>query len=53
MRMKKYYKLGDNESIDSSFLRSQALTFTTDQRRRRERYISLLRSEKKKKKRTL
>ena len=30
----KYYKLGDIGSMDSSLLRSQALTFTTNRRKR-------------------
>ena len=32
--MDKYYKLGNNGSVDYSLLRRQALTFTIDRRRR-------------------
>ena len=35
----KYYKLGDNRSMDSSLLISQALIFSNDWRRRRRKLL--------------
>ena len=34
----RYYKLGNNGSVDSSLLRNEALAFTTDRRRKKNIY---------------